>query len=131
MRQRKASPYGIERLKLRQYGNRLLMELVDATGTYPIEAGIDHWLPGTSSIPGAELHHGYSLREAPVIAAAHWTAANQLEVEWIYPRSAFRDVLHLTFADAQIRLERRVNINSGIRQWEPLQGMRRVPDSEV
>ncbi|MDF0731361.1 serine hydrolase [Pseudomonas entomophila] len=119
-----ANPYGLERLNLRQQADRLVLELVDETGTHAIEVGLDQWLSGTCSMPGAQLHHGYSLRDAPVIAGAHWVSADRLEMEWIYPRSAFRDVLQLAFEGARVRVERRVNINSGVREWAPLLGAR-------
>jgi len=50
-------------------------------------------------------------------------AADRLELEWVYPRSAFRDRVCLSFAGERVCLERSVNINSGIRAWEPLHGM--------
>lgn len=118
-----ANPYGIETLNLLQAGERLVMEWVEATGSERIEAGIDHWVAGTSSLPGAQLHHGYALRDAPVVATARWVAADRLELEWVYPRSAFRDRVYLSFAGERVCLERSVNINSGIRAWEPLHGM--------
>ncbi|MGE7992888.1 serine hydrolase domain-containing protein [Pseudomonas sp. NPDC089554] len=118
------NPYGLERLNLKPQADHLVLELVDGAGSHCIEVGLDHWRSGTCSMPGTQLHHGYSLRDAPVVAGARWVTAGQLEMEWIYPRSAFRDVLQLAFEGKQVRVERRVNINSGAREWTPLLGTR-------
>jgi hypothetical protein len=64
-------------------------------------------------VPAPELHHGYEMRRARVVASARWSGPDTLEMTWIFVDSAFRDTVICRFEGEQIRYSRTVNVNSG------------------
>ena len=110
------------RLALRE--DRCTLELIDAQGGHGIEMGIGRWLEGETNMPGRELHHGYDMRPARVVAGARWLDADTLEMSWIFVASAFRDTVVCRFDGDRISLERRVNVNSGTLRQAALLGTR-------
>jgi CubicO group peptidase (beta-lactamase class C family) len=85
---------------------------------------IDGWSEDMATLSGADLHHGYPLIDAPVVAGARWLAPDRLEMTWHFVESAFRDTVHIRIEGDRIAFDRRVNINSGARAWPTLTGVR-------
>ncbi|WP_341963942.1 serine hydrolase [Pseudomonas sp. RC10] len=96
----------------------------DATGEHVVVAGIDRWHHGTTSMPGQDLHHGYALDNAEVIAGGCWMDDATLQLQWIYPGCAFRDTVVCTFTEDTLRYERNTNVNSGRLRHPALRGKR-------
>ncbi len=116
---------GVAELRFVFADGQCRFSLTDGEGTHHLVAGLDHWEEGVTGMPGQELHHGYRLGDAAVIAGARWVAANTLELEWIFRDTAFRDTVTCQFGDATITMDRRVNINSGPLSWPQLRGRAR------
>jgi hypothetical protein len=89
------------------------VRLVDRDGLHTITCGLGQWIEGTTDMPGIDLHHGYALAGAVVVAAAGWQTDGSLAMEWIFVETAFRDTLALRFEGPRLTLSREVNINSG------------------
>lgn len=96
--------------------------LVDAGGRYTVAAGRDGWIEGRTDMPGRELHHGYALRDAVVVAGARWRDERTLELVWIFAETAFRDTVTCRFDGERLTLDRSVNINSAALHWPTLTG---------
>ena len=75
----------------------------------------------TTSVAGADLHHGYEFDSTPVAASARWENG-QLTLTWCYVETAFRDTLVVEFDGESIVVRRSVNVNSGATEWAPLEG---------
>ena len=120
------NPLGISRMTLNLSPDVCTLVLTDATGEHSIVVGIDYWLDGKTDMPGTELHHGYALLQARVLAGARWLDADTLEMTWIFVDSAFRDTVLLRFGDDSCSMSRSVNINSGPTRLPELQGKRRT-----
>ena len=113
---------GITHLTFAFETDTLIVSLSDASGTHRIVVGLDRWHQGTTDMPGRELHHGYTLENAVVIAGARWLDSTTLEMQWIFVASAFRDTVRCTFAGGTMTWERTVNVNSGTLAHPQLQG---------
>lgn len=95
----------------------LLFSISDGEGTHHAQAALDGWTTAPTYLPGASLHHGYQLADAPVFAGARWLAADRLELVLHYVEAVFRDTFTFTREGDRLTMERRVNINSGARAW--------------
>lgn len=105
-------------------GNVLRFQLTDSKAGHALEIGIDHWVSGTTSMPGRALHHGYEFKDAQIIAGARWLDTRTLEMTWIYPQTAFRDRVVCEFDGDRVRVARTVNVNSAGKEQEVLVGMK-------
>jgi hypothetical protein len=94
-----------------------LFSISDGEGTHHAVAGNDGWNFAPTSLPGASLHHGYRLADAPVFAGARWLAADRLELVLHYVEAVFRDTFTFTRDGDRLTMERQVNINSAARAW--------------
>ena len=115
---------GVKQLSFEFRGNELTFELTDSQTTHRLNVGIDHWLAGLTSMPGRGLHHGYEFNEAQVVAGARWLDTRTLEMNWIYPQTAFRDRVMCVFEGNGVSVARSVNVNSAQREQEVLVGVR-------
>jgi hypothetical protein len=52
--------------------DRCVFKLTDAAGEYSVTCGRGEWVESHTDVPGRDLHHGYALRPARVVAGAHW-----------------------------------------------------------
>lgn len=103
---------GIAALRCDFTGGQCRFRLRDAEGEYQIAAALDGWLEGETGMPGRDLHHGYSLPSARVVAGARWLDQATLEMDWIFVETAFRDTVTLRFAGDRMTYDRKVNVNS-------------------
>lgn len=115
---------GVTRLSLAFEQDTLTVRLIDETGTHRIVVGLDRWHQGTTDMPGSELHHGYAFEDEDVVAGARWLDDTTLEMQWIYVASAFRDTVRCTFVGDSVTWARKVNVNSGALEQQPLRGRR-------
>lgn len=97
-------------------GSTCTLHLIDNDGVHDITMGMNSWRETHASLPGRELHHGYKLDNARIIAGAYWRAADTLEMIWIFADTAFRDTIICHFKDASVTFERSVNVNSDMLQ---------------
>jgi hypothetical protein len=118
-----SNPRGISQLRLEFSDGECVFELRDAQGTYVVTAGLGHWIEGRTDMPGSDIHHGYRLRDASVVAAAGWIDEQTLEMTWIFADTAFRDRIVCRFEGDTIRFKRRVNVNMGLREHPELSGL--------
>lgn len=116
------NPLGVAEIRFDFRPESCLFTLRDADGSYSIAAGLGAWVEGTTNMPGRELHHGYQLKEAAVVAGAVWTGENVLEMTWIFADTAFRDTVRCTFDGLKVTIERSVNVNSAARTLPLLSG---------
>lgn len=103
---------------------RCVFRLTDGDGTHTVTMGLTEWVESTTGIPGRDLHHGYALRGAVVVAGAVWCDSDTLEMTWIFAETAFRDTVLCRFKGDTVTLDRSVNINSGLRSLPTLHGSR-------
>lgn len=85
--------------------------------THAIAVPIGDWNEEIATLPAADLHHGYTLADAPVVVGGRWLAPDQLELQWHFVESAFRDTVTIAFAGDRLTFDRAVNVNSGARAW--------------
>ena len=112
----------ISRIRLEIEKTRCTMLITDRFGSYPIVMGINHWLEGEASVPGADLHHGYSMQSAKVVAGARWVGAETIEMHWLFAESIFHDTVVFELRDARLSMERSVNLNSSKQRWPAIEG---------
>jgi CubicO group peptidase (beta-lactamase class C family) len=117
-----ANPLGVSALRLDLTSNTCTLRLTGTQGEHAIEMGLDHWLEGEACVPAPELHHGYEMRRARVVAAARWTDPDTLVMTWIFVESAFRDTVICRFAGDRVRYSRHVNVNSAATAQPELTG---------
>lgn len=118
---------GITRLRLELAPGFCTLQLVDADGEHILKMGVDSWIESDTSMPGRELHHGYELRPARVVAGARWLDPRMLEMHWIFAETAFRDTVICHFEADRVSVVRSVNVNSGPRSHPTLSGRRVIP----
>jgi CubicO group peptidase (beta-lactamase class C family) len=106
------NPLGIRGLSLDLSREACTLRLTDAAGEHTIAAGINRWIEGETDVRGEQLHHGYHLTPARVVAGARWLTADTLEMTWIFAETAFRDTVLCHFAGNRLTLSRSVNVNS-------------------
>ena len=108
-----SNPLGLSGLRLNFEADSCRLSLVGAQRQHVIEMGLARWLEGDASVPAPELHHGYEMRPARVVASARWVDPDTLEMTWIFVESAFRDTVICRFAGDRLSYSRSVNVNSG------------------
>ena len=86
--------------------------------------GVGRWIESETYVPGRDLHHGYELRPARIVAGARWLDADTLEMHWIFAETAFRDTVICRFRQERVTLSRSVNVNSGALSQPELVGWR-------
>jgi len=115
---------GVEAFELEFSPNRCVLRITDLRGVHAVAMGLNEWIEGETSMSGAQLHHGYEWKCAPVVASAHWLDPQTLEMVWIFAESSFRDTVVCRFEKDRAHLERRVNVNSGGRESPQIIGYR-------
>ncbi|MGB3122994.1 MAG: serine hydrolase domain-containing protein [Pseudomonas sp.] len=113
---------GVQQLSFDFSADVLTFQLTDNQATHSLSVGVDHWLTGTTSMPGRALHHGYDFNHAQIVAGARWLDAKTLEMTWIYPQTAFRDRVVCVFEGNSVSFARTVNVNSAEREQAVLVG---------
>jgi CubicO group peptidase (beta-lactamase class C family) len=111
---------GIEALSTAFSDDGIVLTLSDMAGDHAVAASEGDWLEGPSFLPGASLHHGYALRGTPTVAGYRWLGPDRLELILHFVETCFRDTILLTREGDSLRLDRKVNINSGARAWPSL-----------
>ena len=107
------NPLGITAVELTLSENTCSLQLLDQDGGSAIDMGVGRWIESEAAVPAADLHHGYPMRPARVVAAARWSDPDTLEMSWIFVESAFRDTVICRFAGDRLSYSRSVNVNSG------------------
>ena len=92
--------------------NMVTYAMTDARGRHTVNAGIEHWVKGTTTMTGAYLHHQYEQEITLISAEAYWCDENALMMEWRYPEMAFFDHVMITFEEDHVKVDRWVNMNS-------------------
>lgn len=115
---------GISSLRFTFQGSTLSLSLEDGEGSHRIDSMMDGWRETRSTMPGAELHHGYRFVGAPVVAGGHWVDHDKLELIWHFVESAFRDTVTVRLEGDRLSFDRRVNVNSGAKSWPTLSARR-------
>jgi CubicO group peptidase (beta-lactamase class C family) len=111
---------GVTAMRFVFEGDRCVFHLTDGAGEHSVICGLRDWIESHTDMPGADLHHGYSLQSAVVVASATWSDENTLRMTWIFAETAFRDTVVCRFDAAGVTVERSVNVNSGALAWPPL-----------
>jgi len=119
-----ANTLGVTEVAFELTGDACLFHLTDAGGRHSVTCGREAWIEGHTDVPGRELHHGYRLRGAVVVAAARWRDPTTLEMTWIFADTAFRDAVTCRFEGDRLTIDREVNINSAARRHPTLTGRR-------
>ncbi|CAM4179479.1 serine hydrolase domain-containing protein [Bordetella muralis] len=114
---------GVESIRLIFVDGECRFQLTDANGSHEIRAGLGQWIESVTSMPGQDLHHGYTFDREPVVAMARWAGAHTLEMTWIFPQTAFKDTVVCTFDGDRMTVQRSVNVNSGLLRHPDLTGM--------
>jgi len=104
---------GVVGLTVALSGDSCVLSLDDRNGQHSIVMGIDRWIESETDIPGQDLHHGYKLQPACVVAGARWLDRDTLEMHWIFVETVFRDTVICRFSENQVSYARSVNVNSG------------------
>jgi CubicO group peptidase (beta-lactamase class C family) len=113
---------GVTALRFVFEADRCVFHLTDAGGEHSVVCGLGSWIESHTDIPGADLHHGYALERAVVVASARWLDASTLQMSWIFAETAFRDTVVCHFDSARVSLDRSVNVNSSATSWPRLTG---------
>jgi hypothetical protein len=113
---------GVERITLDLSFEECTLSFTDTSGEHSIVVGIDRWIEGMTDMPGAQLHHGYALSPARVLAGGRWLDADRLEMTWVFAETAFRDTVDLRFIGGECSISRSVNVNSGATKMPQLKG---------
>ncbi|MFQ9345098.1 MAG: hypothetical protein ACLR2O_05140 [Coprococcus sp.] len=79
----------IEKTGLEFLEDKVIFWMKDNRGTHFVEAGLDCWIHGKTSMTGGYLHHQYEMDEMKIAACAYWKSENVLMMEWRYPEMAF------------------------------------------
>jgi CubicO group peptidase (beta-lactamase class C family) len=111
---------GIQAVRFVFENDRCVFHLADPAGEHRVVCGLKQWVESRTSMPGADLHHGYSLQSAVVVASATWTDERTLQMVWIFAETAFRDTVVCRFDAESVSIERSVNVNSLARSWPRL-----------
>jgi CubicO group peptidase (beta-lactamase class C family) len=113
---------GVQEMSLDFAREVCTLRLTDPAGEQTIIVGINRWIEGVTNMRGEQLHHGYHLTPARVVAGARWLAPDTLEMTWIFTETAFRDRIVLHFMGKQFTMSRSVNVNSGTLKLPDLRG---------
>ena len=117
-----SNPLGVTAVRFVFEKDRCVFHLVDAAGDHSVVCGLRNWIESRTDMPGADLHHGYFLQSAVVVAGATWTDEHTLQMTWIFAETAFRDTVVCRFGDHGVTVERSVNVNSAALAWPLLSG---------
>ena len=118
-----ANPTGVSQLRFEFSDAQCVFTLTDHDGAHTIAAGIDAWIESETDMPGRDLHHGYSMSRARVVAGAHWLDETTLEMSWIFAETAFRDTVICQFEGERVIFKRSVNVNGGALKQDDLFGL--------
>ena len=118
-----ANSLGVTAVRFVFETDRCVFHLVDATGEHRIACGLQAWIESRTDMPGADLHHGYALDSAVVVAGADWMDAHTLRMAWIFAETAFRDTVICRFDHGGVAIERSVNVNSSALTWPRLRSI--------
>ena len=102
----------IEKAGLEFSENKVTFWMKDNRGTHFVEAGLDCWIHGKTSMTGGYLHHQYEMDEMKIAACAYWKSENVLMMEWRYPEMAFFDHVSFEWKEDRVYMKRWVNMNS-------------------
>jgi hypothetical protein len=116
------NPLGVTAVRWVFENDRCVFHLLDAAGDHDIVCGLSEWIESRTDMPGADLHHGYALQSAVVVASAAWTDEHTLRMTWIFAETAFRDTVVCQFHGDGVTMERSVNVNSSALSWPRLSG---------
>jgi CubicO group peptidase (beta-lactamase class C family) len=116
------NPLGVTAVRFVFENDRCVFHLVDTAGNHEIVCGLHDWIESRTDMPGADLHHGYALQSAVVVAGAAWTDEHTLRMTWIFAETAFRDTVVCRFDSGGVAIERSVNVNSSALSWPRLSG---------
>ncbi len=116
------NPVGARTVRLDFHKDACVFTLVDTAGEHVIAAGRRTWIAGVTDMPGRDLHHGYALQGARVLAGAEQINETTTRLTWIFPDTAFRDTVWCRFEGERLTLTRTVNVNSGALAWPELAG---------
>jgi CubicO group peptidase (beta-lactamase class C family) len=119
-----ANPLGLANIAFHEVPDGLWVTITDADGEHIVIHAFDGWMERRTTLPGADLHHGYAMANAPTAAGARWIAPDRLELVWHFIESAFRDTVTIHFEGDRLTLDRRVNINSSAEAWPTLTATR-------
>jgi CubicO group peptidase (beta-lactamase class C family) len=118
------NPQDVRSIAFDLHVDRIVFRLTDAEGEHRVQVGRDRWIEAPTDVPGRDLHHGYRLKDTPVLAGARWRDSDTLEMQWIFLETAFRDTVICRFEGDRLRLDRSVNVNSGALTHPTLLGER-------
>jgi CubicO group peptidase (beta-lactamase class C family) len=116
------NPVGVTAVRFSFENDRCVFHLVNAAGDHSVLCGLHGWIESRTDVPGADLHHGYSLESAAVVAGADWVDENTLRMRWIFAETAFQDTVLCRFEGDRVTVERSVNVNSSALSWPRLSG---------
>jgi CubicO group peptidase (beta-lactamase class C family) len=116
------NPLGVTAVRFVFGNDRCVFHLEDTAGNHSVVCGLRDWIESRTDVPGADLHHGYALQSAVVVASAAWTDENTLRMIWVFAETAFQDTVVCRFDNDKITVERGVNVNSSARAWPQLSG---------
>ena len=102
----------IEKTGLEFLEDKVIFWMKDNRGTHFVEAGLDCWIHGKTSMTGGYLHHQYEMDEMKIAACAYWKSENVLMMEWRYPEMAFFDHVSFEWKEDRVYMKRWVNMNS-------------------
>jgi CubicO group peptidase (beta-lactamase class C family) len=118
------NPLGIHQISFSFEEDRCTVRMRYPEAEHSIVVGIDRWLEGETDIPGAQLHHGYGVIPARVVASASWRSESLFVMTWIFAEMTFRDTVECEFQQDQLTFGRSVNVNSGAMTLPILHGKR-------
>jgi hypothetical protein len=108
---------GVTAVSCRRQGRDLVFGLEGVGVGGEAVAGWESWREGVATLPAPSLHHGYDLKDAPVMAGARWVEPDVLQLVVHFVESSFRDTLTLRFEGDRLTLDRAVNMNSADLAW--------------
>jgi CubicO group peptidase (beta-lactamase class C family) len=103
---------GVTEVRFDFSDDTVTFHVITAAATYIVVAGLGRWIEGETGMRGADLHHGYRLASARVVAGAVWRYEATLEMCWIFAETAFRDTVICHFDGDRVTVNRGVNVNS-------------------
>jgi CubicO group peptidase (beta-lactamase class C family) len=118
------NPLGIDQLSFSFEEDRCTLRMRYPEAEHSIVVGMDRWLEGDTDIPGAQLHHGYGVVPARVVASGSWRNEGLFVMTWIFAEMTFRDTVECEFEQDQLSFARSVNVNSGAMSLPILHGKR-------
>jgi CubicO group peptidase (beta-lactamase class C family) len=93
----------------------------DRGGVHRVDVGLDRWIEGKTTLPGACLHHGYDPLAMQVAARGAWSSPDTFEIVLQFVQTAFQDHLRIrVISNTEAILDRGVNVNSFATQRPPI-----------